>query len=184
MIVLYKIIYYIILYYIIIIYYYRYEAICVESGASECWTLEYNQLLWDHPQLHTIRVTEFEDGVKHGRVQLDFDHVWSFSALEHDGLGLFLCLVFSASFTGLFCVFYRSFLRLLPVFSASTTPDFSVPTTRKIWRSRVSECGHGHDAQNTVLSPSPKRDAAALCARRTGVVWCGVVWCGVVWCVW
>ncbi len=45
-----------------------YEAICVDAGAAECWTLEYNRLSWDHPQLHTVQVADFEDSVKHGRV--------------------------------------------------------------------------------------------------------------------
>jgi len=64
-----------------------YEAICIEAGAEECWTLEYNQLRWDHPKIHTIQVADFDAAVESGRLQLDFDQVWSFSALEHDGLG-------------------------------------------------------------------------------------------------
>ncbi len=64
-----------------------YEAICIESGAAECWTLEYNHLRWDHPQIRTIQVADFDASVRSGRLKLDFDQVWSFSALEHDGLG-------------------------------------------------------------------------------------------------
>jgi hypothetical protein len=33
-----------------------YEAICIEAGAAECWTLEYNKLDWDHPNIHTVEV--------------------------------------------------------------------------------------------------------------------------------
>jgi hypothetical protein len=77
-------------------------------------TLEYNHLRWDHPQIHTVKcslkstlsyipqlyiiyisllglstnqiqVADFDAAVRSGTLKLDFDQVWSFSALEHDG---------------------------------------------------------------------------------------------------
>ena len=63
-----------------------YEAILLSFGAKDIVTLDYNKLQWDHPEITTVTVTDWE---KPGSIWLNrkFDIVISISALEHDGLG-------------------------------------------------------------------------------------------------
>ena len=63
-----------------------YEAIALSFGAREVITLEYNTLDWDHPNLTTVTVEEWD---RPGSVWSSYqaDVVISLSALEHDGLG-------------------------------------------------------------------------------------------------
>lgn len=61
-----------------------YESVCIVHEASECVTLEYNELQYDHPRITTVTVDEFsKDPKRYGK----FDQVWSISSFEHDGLG-------------------------------------------------------------------------------------------------
>ena len=62
-----------------------YEAICVAYRALECVTLDYNVLKYDHPNVTTITVKQFEAEPPEARSR--FDVVWSISSFEHNGLG-------------------------------------------------------------------------------------------------
>ena len=63
-----------------------YEAIALSFGAREVITLEYNTLNWEHPNITTVTVEEWD---RPGSVWSSYqaDVVISLSALEHDGLG-------------------------------------------------------------------------------------------------
>lgn len=66
------------------------EAALLEFGATNVTTIEYNRILTDVPNLLTIMPDEFaaaqEKNANDGNIQ-PFDSVWSYSSLEHDGLG-------------------------------------------------------------------------------------------------
>jgi len=73
-----------------------YESICLAAGAALCVTLEYNQLRYEHPRIHSFTVEEWEASRRRGdncdwdKLQVAncrFDSVWSISSFEHDGLG-------------------------------------------------------------------------------------------------
>jgi hypothetical protein len=72
-----------------------YEAMCLFFNASLCWTLEYNELRYVHPDLHTTTVAEWGAQRAAGAAcdwltapaNCKFDAVISISSLEHDGLG-------------------------------------------------------------------------------------------------
>lgn len=63
----------------------RWETMCLALGAAEVWTVEYNNLTYDHPQLHTVTVREY---VSQRPLLLGtFDLALSVSSFDHDGLG-------------------------------------------------------------------------------------------------
>lgn len=66
------------------------EAALLEFGAASVTTIEYNGILTDVPNLFTITPMAFADKQKRdaaqGRLE-PFDSIWSYSSLEHDGLG-------------------------------------------------------------------------------------------------
>ena len=66
------------------------EAALLEFEAATVTTIEYNQITTDVPNLLTITPHLFaatqKTGSANGKLQL-FDSVWSYSSLEHDGLG-------------------------------------------------------------------------------------------------
>lgn len=61
-----------------------YESICLAFGASECVTVDYNVLRYDHPRLRTLTPSELEADPEHAS---RYDVIWSISSYEHDGLG-------------------------------------------------------------------------------------------------
>jgi len=61
------------------------EAICLSLGASHVTSLEYGAITSDHPQLSSLTPDEARKSYAAGK--LSFDHVVSFSSLEHSGLG-------------------------------------------------------------------------------------------------
>ena len=63
-----------------------YEAILLAFGASKVVTLEYNELNWDHPELTTVTVAEWNTPGSLWSARR-FDVVVSISSIEHDGLG-------------------------------------------------------------------------------------------------
>jgi hypothetical protein len=72
-----------------------YESICIAAGAKHCVTLEYNELRYQHPNIHTFTVANWEMGISQNiQCQMPthpynckFDVIWSISSFEHDGLG-------------------------------------------------------------------------------------------------
>lgn len=58
-----------------------YESMCLQFGATDVTTIEYNKLVYLHPQIKTLRPDEYE------RDPIEFDVGFSISSFEHDGLG-------------------------------------------------------------------------------------------------
>lgn len=64
------------------------EAALLEYQASSVTTIEYATITSDVPRLFTITPTEFARKQKNRRNQRQlFDSIWSYSSIEHDGLG-------------------------------------------------------------------------------------------------
>lgn len=64
------------------------EAALLEYNASSVTTIEYATILSNVPRLFTITPTNFVRQQKKSKKQRQiFDSVWSYSSLEHDGLG-------------------------------------------------------------------------------------------------
>lgn len=64
------------------------ECMCVAAGAASVTTIEYQELIYEHPRLSTIRVHDFEAAVYgSGRLAGTFDVAIALSAFDHDGLG-------------------------------------------------------------------------------------------------
>ena len=62
------------------------EAMLLEYGASNVSTLEFGKIETSHPQLTTYTPQEFTLKFLQGRIP-PFDFAFSYSSLEHDGLG-------------------------------------------------------------------------------------------------
>lgn len=64
------------------------EAALLEYNASSVTTIEYATIYSSVPHLNTITPMEFAKTQKNGKDQRQlFDSVWSYSSIEHDGLG-------------------------------------------------------------------------------------------------
>lgn len=64
------------------------ECLCVAAGAKDVTTVEYAQLEYAHPQMHSTSVDAFERAVRHGgTLAATFDVAIALSAFDHDGLG-------------------------------------------------------------------------------------------------
>ena len=70
-----------------------YESVCLSRRARRCTTLEYNSLQYEHAELETITVEQWDREERGGPrftnqgERRTFDQVWSISSFEHDGLG-------------------------------------------------------------------------------------------------
>ena len=68
------------------------EAALLEYGAGSVLTIEYSRIVTNVPRMWTMTPHEFlmaqEEAAREGRVET-LDSIWSFSSLEHDGLGRF-----------------------------------------------------------------------------------------------
>ncbi len=62
------------------------EAVCLAAGAEHVTTLEYGVIKTDHPKLSTMTPPEFREAYLTGKLPI-FDHIVTFSSLEHPGLG-------------------------------------------------------------------------------------------------
>ena len=62
------------------------ETIALYHGAAHVTTLEYGQIISQHPQITTLTPPEFRQAFLNGTLGM-FDAVLSFSSLEHAGLG-------------------------------------------------------------------------------------------------
>lgn len=60
-----------------------YEAVSLAYGAAFVVTVEYNDLSYDHPKLHTIKPSQLPLSYGPG----SFHAILSISSYEHDGLG-------------------------------------------------------------------------------------------------
>jgi hypothetical protein len=60
------------------------EAWLLKSGASNITTLEYHRIISHVPNLYSLHPSEVEDRYNAG---LRFDFIFTFSSLEHNGLG-------------------------------------------------------------------------------------------------
>lgn len=58
-----------------------YETVCLYFGAKSVTTIEYNKIIFLHPQMTTMTPAEYE------RHPVTFDVGMSISSFEHDGLG-------------------------------------------------------------------------------------------------
>lgn len=58
-----------------------YEAVCLYFGAKSVTTIEYNKIVFFHPQIRTITPAEYDKN------PVEFDVGMSISSFEHDGLG-------------------------------------------------------------------------------------------------
>jgi hypothetical protein len=63
------------------------EAILLDFGAEHVTTLEFGTIRSEHPKLSSFTPNEFTEKVLIGSLEHDYDFVFSFSSLEHDGLG-------------------------------------------------------------------------------------------------
>ena len=66
------------------------EVIALAAGAGSVTTLEYGEILSQHPQISTITPKDFRSAYLEDKLPL-FDAVLSFSSLEHSGLGRCVC---------------------------------------------------------------------------------------------
>ena len=68
------------------------EAALLEYGAASVLTIEYARIVTNVPRMHTMTPHEFlmaqQKAAQSGTVET-LDSIWSFSSLEHDGLGRF-----------------------------------------------------------------------------------------------
>ncbi|KAI9018325.1 hypothetical protein DFJ74DRAFT_214781 [Hyaloraphidium curvatum] len=62
------------------------EAVLLEYGATHVTTIEFGKIVSEHPQLSTYTATEFTAAFLTGSIE-PFDFAFTFSSLEHDGLG-------------------------------------------------------------------------------------------------
>ena len=60
-----------------------YEAVALVSGAKTTTTIEYNRLLYDHPNMSTMQVRD----MSYDDMTNKFDAALSISSFDHDGLG-------------------------------------------------------------------------------------------------
>jgi hypothetical protein len=58
-----------------------YESVCLYFGAQSVTTIEYNKIIFLHPQMKTMTPAEYD------RNPVEFDVGLSISSFEHDGLG-------------------------------------------------------------------------------------------------
>lgn len=58
-----------------------YESACISFGAQSVTTIEYNKIIYFHPQMKTITPSEYDKN------PIEFDAGLSISSFEHDGLG-------------------------------------------------------------------------------------------------
>jgi len=58
-----------------------YETVCLYFGANSVTTIEYNKIIFLHPQIKTMTPAEYEKNPE------EFDAGLSISSFEHDGLG-------------------------------------------------------------------------------------------------
>lgn len=58
-----------------------YESVCLYFGAQSVTTIEYNKIIFLHPQMKTMTPAEYEKN------PIEFDVGLSISSFEHDGLG-------------------------------------------------------------------------------------------------
>jgi hypothetical protein len=63
------------------------EAILLDYGAEHVTTLEFGTIRSGHPKLSSIKPNELTRKVLKGQLEQPFDFMFSFSSLEHDGLG-------------------------------------------------------------------------------------------------
>jgi hypothetical protein len=61
------------------------EALCLVAGASKVTTLDYGDIISQHPLLETLTPLQFRRKYEDG--QLSFDAVIAFKTIEHSGLG-------------------------------------------------------------------------------------------------
>jgi len=57
------------------------EAVCLSFGAESTTTVDFNKPITDHPKMKTLSVPELDASDE------TFDAIFSYSSLEHDGLG-------------------------------------------------------------------------------------------------
>lgn len=62
------------------------EAVLLAHGAAKITTLEYGEIISEHPQLKTLTPSQFRQQYREGKLEL-FDGVISHSSVEHSGLG-------------------------------------------------------------------------------------------------
>lgn len=62
------------------------EVLCLSAGAAHVTTIEYGQIVSEHPRISTITTAQLRYQYISGRIP-QFDFVISYSSLEHSGLG-------------------------------------------------------------------------------------------------
>ena len=62
------------------------EVVALAAGAANVVTLEYGEIVSQHHQINTITPKDFRNAYFEKKLPL-FDAVFSFSSLEHSGLG-------------------------------------------------------------------------------------------------
>lgn len=60
------------------------EAHLIKLGANHVTTVEYHRIVTDHPKLSSLHPSELKKDHDSGKL---YDFVFTFSSLEHDGLG-------------------------------------------------------------------------------------------------
>jgi hypothetical protein len=63
------------------------ESLCLALGAKHVSIVDYNQLTYEHPQLTTYTVADWDAARKTETKSRLFDVVLSISSFDHDGLG-------------------------------------------------------------------------------------------------